>query len=70
MKKLFLIVQRDLVMMLNMTVYTSLVRAVDCLVFFFSGPFQQCSILKQHENKHFSSLVLGVQIGMHFTLDF
>lgn len=71
MKKLFLIVQRDLVMMLNMTVYTSLVRAVDCLVFFFfSGPFQQCSTLKQRENKHFSSLVLGVQIGVHFTLDF
>lgn len=46
MKKVFLTVQRDLVMMVNMVVETLLLSAVDCLVFssFFSI-FQQCSIL-------------------------
>lgn len=64
MKKLLLTVQRDSVMMLNMTVYTSLVRAVDCLVFvFFSGAFQQCSTLKQHENQLFSIDLGGYRLG-------
>lgn len=35
MEKFFLTVQSDLVMILYLTVYTSLMRVVDCLVFFF-----------------------------------
>lgn len=67
MKKVFLTVQRDLVMMLNVIVDTLMMRAVDCLVFFFYCTFQQCSTLKQRENELCCSLYLGVGRGAFYS---
>lgn len=68
MKEVFLTVQRDLVMMLNMTVDTLLLRAVDCLVFlFFSCAFQQRSTLKQSENELCCTLDLGAGRGAFYS---
>lgn len=70
MKEVFLTVQRDLVMMLNMTVDTLLLRAVDCLYFYFFLVLSSSVVLSSKVKMSFAVLLIWGRGEVRFTVDF
>lgn len=64
MKKVFLTVQRDLVMMVNTVVETLLLSAVDCLVFSsFFFQFSSSVVFSSKVKMSFGAVLIWGQVG-------